>query len=722
VRSRLDDGGDGDRAPARPGHGRARAAITRALAVVGVVLIAASAALLIVRRGLFDSDTFADRVAGSLDDRRVSAYVADELTRAVLRQNPDLVAVRPLLLSTAQGVVSSDAFQSIVRATARQAHAGALSKGGRNLLLSIPDFGVVLRSALANANPTLAARIPPRISGAIANLGGAGASRFVVDMWQLGRTLAWAAWIGLGAGLALVIAAIGFAPRRARALRGASLDLALLGLLLLLLIPAARILLSALPVSPLAQQAAVGVFDAFTRGLRRLAFGLGGVGLVFSAAAHSLLERSWLPATARSAWIWLARPPVTTRKHLVRGASFVVAGVGLVLRPTAALTVLAVGAGAVLAFTGLQELFRLVLRAPTDELVVEHGGQGGQRFTGRRVAVTLIVAGALGTAIAVLSGPREPALRRATGCNGDARLCERPLDEVVFAGTHNAMSAADRPGWMFAQQERDVGAQLQDGVRAFLIDVFRGVPVAGRVKTDLSGEPPGFMRDVEQALGQEGVEAAMRTRERLVGPPDGPPGLYLCHGFCEVGAQPLIPWLRTLRDFLAASPREVVILVIEDYVPPEQLAAAFAESGLAELAYRGAPRPPWPTLQQMTDSNQRVVTFLESGKPGVDWMYPAFDSIQETPYRFHQPSQLSCRANRGGTTGSLFQINHWIETPPTPRPSNAAVVNAYDFLLRRAEKCERERSRLPNIIAVDFYRTGDLFKVVQHLNGLDAAR
>ena len=43
-------------------------------------------------------------------------------------------------------------------------------------------------------------------------------------------------------------------------------------------------------------------------------------------------------------------------------------------------------------------------------------------------------------------------------------------------------------------------------------------------------------------------------------------------------------------------------------------------------------------------------------------------------------------------------------------------------ILARAEKCERVRSRLPNIIAVDFYRTGDLFKVVQHLNGLDAAR
>ena len=145
-------------------HGRARKGITQALAVIGVVLIAASAALLLVRRSLFDSDAFARRLADSLDDRRVSAYIADELTRAVLREKPDLVAVRPILLATAQGVVASDPFQSIVRTTARQAHSVALSQGGRNVLLSIPDVGVVLRGALANASPGLAARIPPRVA------------------------------------------------------------------------------------------------------------------------------------------------------------------------------------------------------------------------------------------------------------------------------------------------------------------------------------------------------------------------------------------------------------------------------------------------------------------------------------------------------------------------------------------------------------------------------
>jgi len=40
-------------------------------------------------------------------------------------------------------------------------------------------------------------------------------------------------------------------------------------------------------------------------------------------------------------------------------------------------------------------------------------------------------------------------------------------------------------------------------------------------------------------------------------------------------------------------------------------------------------------------------------------------------------------------------------------------------LLARAEQCARERSHLPNIVAVDFYRTGDLLRVVKHLNRLD---
>jgi len=194
--------------------------------------------------------------------------------------------------------------------------------------------------------------------------------------------------------------------------------------------------------------------------------------------------------------------------------------------------------------------------------------------------------------------------------------------------------------------------------------------------------------------------------------------LYFCHGFCELGAYPVGPTLTAMRDFMVGHPDEVVILVIEDYVSPEELKQAFDQAGLTEMVYTGAVTPPWPTLRQLIDQNQRLIVFLESGNPGVPWMHPTQGFVQETPYTFHQIADFSCKPNRGGTDGSLFQINHWIETTPAPKPTNAEIVNSYDSLLARARQCQKERGHLPNIIAVDFYGSGDLFRVARTLNGL----
>jgi hypothetical protein len=46
------------------------------------------------------------------------------------------------------------------------------------------------------------------------------------------------------------------------------------------------------------------------------------------------------------------------------------------------------------------------------------------------------------------------------------------------------------------------------------------------------------------------------------------------------------------------------------------------------------------------------------------------------------------------------------------------VVNAHAALLQRAETCRRLRHRLPNLVAVDFYKRGDVFGVVRALNGV----
>src|SRR5689334_13647860 len=75
-------------------------------------------------------------------------------------------------------------------------------------------------------------------------------------------------------------------------------------------------------------------------------------------------------------------------------------------------------------------------------------------------------------------------------CNGTAALCARRLNQVVFAGTHNSYAASDQPGWYFAPQHHGIARQLDDGIRALLIDVHLGVrdPASGAVRTDLRAE------------------------------------------------------------------------------------------------------------------------------------------------------------------------------------------------------------------------------------------
>jgi hypothetical protein len=126
-------------------------------------------------------------------------------------------------------------------------------------------------------------------------------------------------------------------------------------------------------------------------------------------------------------------------------------------------------------------------------------------------------------------------------------------------------------------------------------------------------------------------------------------------------------------------------------------------------------------LRDLILSGRRVIVFIESGRPGIEWLRSAFESIRETPYTFHQPDEFTCAANRGGDTGSLFLLNHWIDTTPAPRPSNAAVVNSFAVLSQRAILCAHERAHMPNIIAVDFYRTGDLLRVVNQTNRVPVA-
>jgi hypothetical protein len=201
--------------------------------------------------------------------------------------------------------------------------------------------------------------------------------------------------------------------------------------------------------------------------------------------------------------------------------------------------------------------------------------------------------------------------------------------------------------------------------------------------------------------------------------------MYLCHSFCELGGTPLAEALDEIHAFLVTHPDEVLVVINQDYVRPADFVAAVKDAGLDELAYRGPTTGAWPTLREMIDSGQRILFMAENEAGAAPWYHPVYDTItEETPYHFSRTAQLtepaalpaSCAPNRGPAGAPLFLVNHWVTTDPVPKPSDASIVNARVPLLARLRECVRIRHHFPNLVAVNFYRRGELFAVVDELN------
>lgn len=683
--------------------------------VLGVVSLALAALLFVSKRNLFDPAAFGVKAELSLTDQDVAAASAEFVTQAVIKSRPDLIAVRPLILAGANALVGTRGFQALVGQAAQRIHQAVFSEGARRILLSLPDLQILLHSALEQASPQLAAKIPKQFEAAAASFGGGRRVELILDGVRFGRRIG-SLWLLLfPAGVVLLTLSVWLAVNRRRVLARVGIGLTAAGILLIAIVPVARLAIGLAVHDILVRGLLRGLVSAYLAELRDWGFFFAGLGVLFTAGAASLLEEVDPLLRLTTIGNLLIHPPVKPAGRLGWSLSLLASGLICVLRPyevTAGLVVL-VGIGA--AFLAVREIFRLFLQylAPHAKEVEADT----EMSLGPAAAIVASVLVVMGSAWIFWRNPAAaaPVGAAAAVCNGHASLCDKRLDQVVFAGAHNAMSNQEVPDWLFPHHEAGIPRQLEDGVRALLIDVHYGFPGGVRVKTDLEEEP--LTDKVREAVGAEGLKAAMRIRDRLVGVDVGRRKVYLCHGLCELGAYELEPMLSEIRRFLIAHPDEVLLLVVEDYVSPQDLARAFEASGLAQFLYRNAPDPQWPTLRQLIAGGERVVVFIESGREGVPWLRPAFKNFRETPYSFKSPESFSCAPNRGGDTGSLFLLNHWIETTPTPKPSNASIVNSYPSLMQRALKCRDERRHVPNIVAMDFYRTGDVFRVVNELNG-----
>jgi len=313
----------------------------------------------------------------------------------------------------------------------------------------------------------------------------------------------------------------------------------------------------------------------------------------------------------------------------------------------------------------------------------------------RKPIAVLLALLAVAVAGGALAATADARIKR---CNGRRVLCDRPFNDVVLAGAHNAMSS-DSLGWALPNQSIAIPDQLHFGIRALLIDTHYGA-----------------LRDDGVVVNTDRSDPNART--------------YLCHVYCQLGASRLAPVLRQIRRFLRNRPNNVLLIDNEDYITPAAYARAMRRSGLIDFAYRG-PTDEWPTPRWMIRHRQQVVLLADNDAGDYPWYHRTYQGImQETPYTFDDPALLidpsnwkaSCGPNRGDVTGSMFLMNHWSPStaPAVPDLAASAKVNARSVIVGRAEECARVRGRLPSIIAADQVTAGDLLGAVRDLNGIAA--
>jgi hypothetical protein len=337
----------------------------------------------------------------------------------------------------------------------------------------------------------------------------------------------------------------------------------------------------------------------------------------------------------------------------------------------------------------------------------------------RWAVVALLALIAAGAALLLVDRPAGKGHREASvaSCNGAAILCGRRLDEVIFPGTHNSFAASDEPGWHFASQRYGIPRQLDDGIRALLLDVHYGVydPSTRHVRTDLAAEGSDRNKVAEQV-----PQRALRVADRIagevgVGRLNGKPQPYLCHTLCELGAEPLDQELEVIRRFLEDHPDQVLIVIVEDYIPPSTIEQAFERTGLSPyVATLDRGQPP-PTLGTLIGRGQRLVVFAEEKGGSPAWYMPAFSFIQDTPLGAVRPDQLSCKRYRGEQDSPLLLMNYWIPPFPPSPTLNAGIGRAF-FLRGRLERCLKDRGFKGAIVAVDFYERTSVLEVAQELN------
>ena len=694
----------------------ARPLLARGLVVVAALALAVATLALYAERVLFDSGRFADRVETSLAEPAVARELGGTLTDEIVKARPDLIAVEPLLRGVAEQVVRSEPFRALAGRAAYEAHATVFGEQRDSAVLIVGNGALLVTQALEVADPKAAKQIPPQLRTALVSLEEGTLAQGFVDLAQLADRTRGLGVIALVVALLCAVAAVALTPRaeRDRAVARLGWAASVVGVLLILAVEAGRALIGGLADTDARAEALRAVWATFLGDLEVWSFALAVAGLVVVAAASSRATEPALARRVRALALRAVARPSRLGPRVARALVLIALGALIALQPLEALRLAAIAAGLFVAALGLEELMTLVER-PGGAVGERPPPRIGLRPFGALVALAVVGAvavSAIGVSAATDETPPEP------GCNGAQALCAKRLDAVAIPATHNSMSSP-QDGFLLPNQDSGIAAQLRGGIRGLLIDMHLGVRTSRGVYTVLK-EGGKSRAKIEEAIGPAATQTALRLRAQIGYRGGGDERVYLCHGFCELGAIDAVSALTQIRDYLLLNPGAVLVISIEDQVAPALVADAFRRSGLLDFVWTG-PVEPVPTLGEMVDRDQRVLVFGEEDTAGVSWYHDQFTYVRDTPYDLPSAAALlspaGCTIGRGTAASPFLLINQFVAgDPPLPRP--ARTVNQQDAILAHARECRSALGGLPGLIAVDFWRQGDVVGAARALNGV----
>lgn len=294
-------------------------------------------------------------------------------------------------------------------------------------------------------------------------------------------------------------------------------------------------------------------------------------------------------------------------------------------------------------------------------------------------------------------------------CNNSPELCSRPYNNVTYLGAHDS---------------------------AFIRNQSNGYSVAAN---------QFFPSPVQLDAGVRLLTSQLHKVESITGDTEW----HLCHSYCELYDAGLARgWLGSIKVWLDANPDEVVtiLLVNQEGASAAAIDAEFQAAGIAHYAYTPstttAPATTWPTLNQLIETNKRLIVFIQPLTPATNtearYLLDQFTFTFENNYDNKSPSDFSCDANRpddlkGKTatalsSGRLPLMNHFLYDDlgvgdiEIPAVEDADVTNAPSGsagnLGDAAAKCKTAYGKAPSYIVVDFVNVGPAVDTVDKMNEL----